>query len=284
MNTAILLIQCKDAQGIVAATTEFLFRHKGNIISLQEHVDASAELFFCRVAFELADFELEESEFKTAFQQEVAERFQMQWSVHDSAKPLNMALFVTKASHCLFDILARTYSKEWSVNIPLIISNHEHLRDVADQFNIPFHHFPITKANKLEQEEKQLQLLADHNIDFVVLARYMQIISPRFIEHYQNQIINIHHSFLPAFPGAKPYHKAHSRGVKIIGATGHYVTEELDAGPIIEQQVTRVSHRDSVSDLIRKGRDMERTVLSQAIWLHLQHKVMAVNNRTIIFN
>jgi formyltetrahydrofolate deformylase len=194
-----------------------------------------------------------------------------------------MAVFVSKLPHCLYDILSRCRGGEWRVQVPLIISNHPHLEDVARSFNIDYHAFAITPENKAEQEQRQIALLHDYHIDFVVLARYMQVLTPAFIAHYPNRIINIHHSFLPAFAGARPYHMAHERGVKIIGATSHYVTEDLDAGPIIDQDVVRVSHRDSVADLIRKGRDLEKTVLARAIWHHLQREVLVYNNRTVIF-
>ena len=224
------------------------------------------------------------SDFKTQFQQKIADLFDMGWELHTAAYRPKMALFVSKYDHCLYDILGRYKSGELALQIPLIVSNHLDLKPIANSFGIPFFHVPVTKDNKSEAEAKHLALLAEHAIDFIVLARYMQIIPEGFINQYPNKIINIHHSFLPAFVGAKPYHSAYKRGVKIIGATSHYVTVELDAGPIIEQDVTRVSHTHSISDLVSKGRDLEKIVLSTGIKLHLDRKVMVYNNKTVIFS
>ncbi len=221
---------------------------------------------------------------KDEFKDSLAERFEMKWRIYSSEEKINMALFVSKYDHCLYDILGRYNSGELNVKIPFIISNHNDLKLIADSFNIPFYHIPVSKETKTEAEEQQLKLLEDHNIDFVVLARYMQIVSDKLISNYPNKIINIHHSFLPAFIGAKPYHSAYKRGVKIIGATSHYITEELDAGPIIEQDVAHVSHAYSIEDLIAKGRDLEKIVLSNAIKLHIDRKVMVYNNKTVIFS
>ena len=283
-NTAILLIHCPDQQGILAAVTEFLNRNKGNIIYLDQHVDREEKLFYMRVEWELDVFAIPREKIAEYFETLVAGRFNITFWLHFSDKPPRMAVFVSKLSHCLFDILARYTAGEWDVEIPLIISNHEKLAPVAQRFGIDFEYVPITKENKAEQEQKELQLLKDYEIDFVVLARYMQVLSDNFVKHYPNKIINIHHSFLPAFAGAKPYHAAHARGVKIIGATSHYVTPELDAGPIIAQDVARISHIDTVNSLMRKGRDLEKIILSEAVYKHLERKILVYNNRTVVFN
>jgi len=253
-------------------------------MDLDEHVDFNHKVFFMRVAWELSEFSIPDDQIARVFQEQIAERYNMNWRLHFTAYIPKMAVFVSKFSHCLYDILGRYQSGEWNVRIPVIISNHEKLREVADRFNVRFEYFPITPENKLEQESKQLQILEELEVDFVVLARYMQILSPRLIEAYPSQIINIHHSFLPAFPGARPYHSAHARGVKIIGASSHYVTEELDAGPIIDQDVAHISHKDDIPQLIRKGKDLEKIVLSRAIFNHLERKVLVYENRTIIFD
>ncbi len=283
-RSAILLIHCRDRQGLVAAITDFIARNNGNIIYLDQHVDAQQQVFFMRVEWELDQFRIPSGEIGAQFQSELAERFDMHWRLHFNNERPRMAVFVSKLPHCLFDILGRCQSGEWQIDVPLIVSNHEDLRPIAERFGIDYHVLPITPENKLAQEARQLELLREYEIDFVVLARYMQILSPEFITHYPERIINIHHSFLPAFPGAKPYHSAHARGVKIIGATSHYVTSELDAGPIIAQDVVHVSHRDSVEDLVRKGRDLEKLVLARAIWNHTQHKILTYDNRTVIFD
>lgn len=283
-RTAILLIHCPDRRGLVSAITEFIFANDGNIVYLDQHVDAQKQVFFMRVEWELEGFAIAPEQIGARFKEELAERFQMHWALHFSDEVPRMALFVSKLPHCLFDILARCQSGEWQIEVPLIISNHEDLRPVAERFGIPYYCLPITPENKLEQEKRQIALLQEHQVDFVVLARYMQILSPGFIDHYPERIINIHHSFLPAFAGAKPYHAAYARGVKIIGATSHYVTSELDAGPIIAQDVTAITHRDSVEDLVRKGRDLEKLVLARAVWNHVQRKVLCYDNRTVIFD
>ena len=283
-NAAILLIHCSDKPGIIAAVTRFILEHGGNILDLDQHTDLQNGLFFMRVSWDMAHFDIDYNKIGDQIDAEIARPFEMNWSLHHSQKPQNLALFVSKQHHCLYDILSRWQTKEWMVNIPLIISNHEDGREVADKFGIEYHHFPITKENKAEQEVKQIELLKQHNIDLIVLARYMQILSGDFINMFNNRIINIHHSFLPAFPGARPYHSAYERGVKIIGATSHYVTEDLDEGPIIEQDIAHVTHRDSVDDLIRKGRDLETLVLSRAIWKHIERKTLVTQNKTIIFN
>ncbi|MBT3386145.1 MAG: formyltetrahydrofolate deformylase [Prolixibacteraceae bacterium] len=283
-NTAILLIYCPDKQGILATVTEFLNKNKGNIIYLDQHVDREEKIFYMRVEWELEKFAIPSKKISDFFDTLIATPLNMTWRLYFSQVIPKMALFVSKMPHCLFDILARYTAGEWDVEIPLIISNHETLKPVAERFGIDFHYFPITKENKTEQEKKELELLKRHNVNFVVLARYMQILSEDFVKNYPNKVINIHHSFLPAFAGAKPYHAAHERGVKIIGATSHYVTTDLDAGPIIEQEITRCSHVDTVQNLIRKGRDLEKIVLSQAVYKHLQRKLLVYNNRTIVFN
>lgn len=283
-NTAILLIHCPDRQGILATVTEFLNKNRGNILYLDQHVDRQEKIFFMRVEWDLEDFTIPSDKIGEYFDTLIATPMNMNWSLHFSGDISRMALFVSKMPHCLFDILARYTAGEWDVNIPLIISNHELLEPVAERFGIEFYHFPIDSENKKEQEEREIELLKAHNIDFIVLARYMQILSENFVEQFPDRIINIHHSFLPAFSGAKPYHAAHDRGVKIIGATSHYVTSELDAGPIIEQDVTRCSHVDSINNLIRKGRDLEKIVLSQAVYKHLQRKILVYKNRTVVFN
>ncbi|GET26537.1 formyltetrahydrofolate deformylase [Prolixibacter sp. NT017] len=268
----------------MAAVTEFLNRNKGNIIYLDQHVDRQEKLFYMRVEWELDGFVIPREKIAEYFGTLVAGRFDITFWLHFSDKPPRMAVFVSKLSHCLFDILARYTAGEWDVEIPLIISNHEKLAPVAQRFGIDFECLPITKENKAEQEQRELQLLKDYDIDFVVLARYMQVLSDEFVKHYPNKIINIHHSFLPAFAGAKPYHAAHARGVKIIGATSHYVTPELDAGPIIAQDVARISHIDTVNSLMRKGRDLEKIILSEAVYKHLERKILVYNNRTVVFN
>jgi formyltetrahydrofolate deformylase len=282
-RSAILLIHCPDRMGLVSIVTEFIFKNNGNVLYLDQHVDPQAQVFFMRVEWDLRNFAIPDEKIGEYFQVLIAERLTMQWSLHFSDEMPRMALFVSRLPHCLYDILAHIESGDWRVQVPLIISNHPALEPVARRSGIPFHVIPIDIDNKAAQEQHQLVLLDEHKIDFVVLARYMQIISPQFIAHYPNRIINIHHSFLPAFPGAKPYHSAHERGVKIIGATSHYVTADLDAGPIIEQDVVRVTHKDTVEDLIRKGQELEKVVLSRAIWSHLQHKVLVNGNRTAIF-
>ena len=281
---AILLMHCPDKQGIVAKVTEFLDNNNGNIVELAQHVDREEGVFYMRISWELEKFLIPEEKIGDFFGTQIAAKYNMNWNIYFSDYTHNMALFVSKMSHCLYDIIARYKAKEWNVNIPLIISNHEELRSVADAFGIPFYYIPITSENKLEQEKKIHELLQSFNIHLIVLARYMQILSDGFIKLYHNKIINIHHSFLPAFPGAKPYHSAYKRGVKIIGATSHYVTAELDEGPIIEQDVTRVSHEDSIENLVQKGKDLEKIVLSRAINLHLQHRLLVYNNRTVVFD
>lgn len=282
-ETAILLIHCEDRKGLVLAVTEFIHKNDGNITYLDQHVDHENGKFFMRIEWDLSNFIIPRDKIGDYFETMIAKKYQMQWQLHLSGSVPRMAVFVSKLPHCLYDILARCDSGEWQCDIPLVISNHETLKPVVKKFNIDFHYLPVNSTNKEEQEKKQMDLLQSYNIDFIVLARYMQILSSNFISYYPEKIINIHHSFLPAFPGARPYHSAYERGVKIIGSTSHYVTEELDAGPIIEQDVVRVTHADTVNDLIRKGRDLERVVLSRAVWKHIQRKVLVYDNRTVIF-
>lgn len=284
MSTATMLIHCPDEKGIILSVTNYISRNNGNIVDLDQHVDSEQKIFFMRVEWTLSDFNIPRENIGAHFGSEVAQKYQMQYTVHFRDEMIRMALMVSKMDHCFNDILSRYKSGEWNVEIPLIISNHPDMEETANRFGIPYHYIPISKQTKVEQEKKQLQLLSDHNADFVVLARYMQILSENFIKDYSNRIINIHHSFLPAFPGAKPYHSAHERGVKIIGATSHYVTKKLDAGPIIAQSTANISHKDRVEDLVRKGRDIEKVVLSRAIWYHVNRRILSYGNRTIIFD
>ena len=284
MSTATMLIHCPDEKGIILSVTNYISRNNGNIVDLDQHVDSEQKIFFMRVEWTLSDFNILRENIGAHFGSEVAQKYQMQYTIHFRDEKIRMALMVSKMDHCFNDILSRYKSGEWNVEIPLIISNHPDMEETANRFGIPYHYISVSKQTKLEQEKKQLQLLSDHNADFVVLARYMQILSENFLKDYSNRIINIHHSFLPAFPGAKPYHSAHERGVKIIGATSHYVTKELDAGPIIAQSTANISHKDRVEDLVRKGRDIEKVVLSRAIWYHVNRRILSYGNRTIIFD
>ena len=277
-----ILIHCSDRKGIISAITSFLHDKEGNIIYLDQHVDQETGVFFMRLESEFIE-DVSVEKLKQEFDQYLAKPFQMEWSIHEAGLKPKMAIFVSKYNHCLYDLLSRYNSGELSVEIPFIISNHKDLCVIADQFGIPFHHITVTKTTKESAEQEQLRLLKKEGVDFIVLARYMQILSSKLISEFPNKIINIHHSFLPAFAGAKPYHAAYARGVKIIGATSHYVTEELDAGPIIDQDVATVSHSHSIQDFIAKGRDLEKIVLSRAVKLHLQRKVMTYNNKTVIF-
>lgn len=283
-TTAVLLIHCPDKQGLLALVTEFINKNNGNILYLDQHVDRQEKLFYMRVEWDLENFEIPKNKISDYFATLIAHKNNMTFEIHFSEEKPRMAIFVSKMSHCLYDLLSRYTAGEWNVEIPIIISNHPDMEVVAKRFGIDYHIFPITKDNKDELEPKEIALLDELKIDFIVLARYMQIISDDFITHFPNKIINIHHSFLPAFVGAKPYHAAHERGVKIIGATSHYVTPELDAGPIIKQEVTHISHKDTVGDLIKKGRDLEKIVLSKAVNKHIERKVLVYNNRTVVFS
>lgn len=283
-NTAILLIHCPDQEGILAAVTSFINVNKGNILYLDQHVDYQQNTFFTRIEWDLTNFLIPRDKLDEYFSTLFGSRYDMQFNLYFSDIKPRMAIFVSKMSHCLFDILARYSAGELNVDIPLIISNHPDLAWVGEKFGIPYHVFHVTKENKAEVEKAEMDLLAENKIDFIVLARYMQIISEDMINKYPNKIINIHHSFLPAFVGAKPYHQAFERGVKIIGATSHYVTTELDAGPIIEQDVARVTHKDSVKSFIHKGEDLEKIVLSRAVEKHIDRKVLVYKNKTVVFS
>lgn len=282
-DSAILLIHCPDNKGIVAAVSGFLHRHGANILHADQHQDDELALFFMRVEWALADFDLDEDGFRREFQ-EIANPFNMHWRVaYSSARP-NVAIFVSRYEHCLLDLLYRHSNGELHCRIALIISNHTSAAGLAKFYDVAFHHVPVNSENKCEAEEIQLALLREHGVELVVLARYMQVLSPKFVAEYSDRVINVHHSFLPAFSGARPYHAAHQRGVKLIGATSHYVTEILDEGPIIEQDVLRVSHRDQINDLVQKGRDLERVVLSRAVQWHLNHRILHYAGKTVVFD
>jgi formyltetrahydrofolate deformylase len=282
-TTAVLLLSCQDQKGLVAATSEFIYRNDGNIVHADQHVDVEAGLFLQRVEWDLAGFRIPRAELADTFRP-IAEKFGMQWELHFSDYVPRMAIFVSKLEHCLSDLLVRQRMGEFAAEIRLVISNHPDLQQLVETFGPQYHFYPITKETKAAQEEKEIELLEEQRIDLVVLARYMQIVSGEFVRRFRNRVINIHHSFLPAFPGGRPYHQAYERGVKIIGATSHYATEELDQGPIIEQDVVRVSHRDSVTDLIRKGKDLEKVVLARAVSLHLGHRILVYGNKTVVFD
>lgn len=281
--SAIVLVSCPDGPGILSAITGFISEHDGNILELTEHVEPQEEVFLMRLEWDLEPFDLPRERIGPEFRS-VAESFSMNWSLHFSDEVPRMAIFASHTSHCLSDLLSRVEAGEWNVHIPVVISNHNKLRPIAERHDIAYHHIPINGENKRAQEEKELRILRKHDVNLIVLARYMQILTEAFVDQYRNQIINIHHSFLPAFPGAKPYQSAYERGVKVIGATSHYVTEELDAGPIIEQDVVPVSHEDHVSDLKRKGEDLEKIVLARAVRNHLQHRVLEYGGRTAVFD
>ena len=283
-NTAILLINCPDKSGILATVTDFITVNGGNILYLDQWVDREDGLFFMRVEWDLQHFKIPRDRIHEYFDTLIAGRLNMTFYLHFRDIKPRMAIFVSKMSHCLYDMLSRVASGEWNVEVPVIISNHPDLQHVAEEFHIPYKIFPINKENKQELEPQEIALLDELKVDFIVLARYMQVLSSDFINHYPNRIINIRHSSLPAFMGAKPYHQAHARGVKLIGATCHYVTADLDAGPIIEQDVVHITHKDTVDDLVRKGRDIEKIVLSRGVAKHLNHKVLAFNNRTVVFD
>ncbi len=284
--TAILLLHCPDKQGIITEITKFITDNNGNIVYLDQYVDRQDGMFFMRLEWELDGFIIPRDKLKDYIQTLYAQRYDMTFSLYFSDVKPRMAIFVSKMSHCLYDLLARYNASEWNVEIPCIISNHEDLRYVAEQFGIPYYVWSINKdhSNKAEVEQAEMELLKKEKITFMVLARYMQIISEKLINEYPHHIINIHHSFLPAFIGAKPYHQAWERGVKIIGATSHYVTMELDAGPIIEQDVVRITHKDTPESLVLKGRDLEKIVLSRAVTKHIERKILTYNNKTIIFS
>ena len=275
---------CSDQKGIIAAVTNFIHQKGGNITYIDQYVDRPNEAFFMRIECDFLDDSFNLSKFQKNFNDNIGNRFSLNCNFYLKSDKPKMAVFVSKYDHCLYDILAKQQSGELAAEIPFILSNHPDLEIIAKRFEVPFHHIPFSKETKSDAENMQLELLKKYKVDFIVLARYMQIISSKLIDQYNQKIINIHHSFLPAFPGAKPYHSAYNRGVKIIGATSHYVTEELDAGPIIEQDITRVSHLNSIADFIEKGRDLERIVLLRALKLHVNRKVMVYGNKTVIFS
>ena len=282
-NRLVLLMHCPDQKGIIASVTEFIHQRNGNIIYIDQYVDRSQDAFFMRMVVEDSNKTIDFKTFKNDFVLELGAAFQLKCDFYQEERFPKMAVFVSKYDHCLYDILSQQRSGKLNCEIPFIISKHKDLEGIAKQFEIPFFHIPVSKENKKEAEEKQLEILKQYQVDFIVLARYMQIVSSKLIDLYPSKIINIHHSFLPAFPGAKPYHSAFNRGVKIIGATSHYVTEELDAGPIIEQDIVRVSHEHDVKDLINKGQDLERMVLLRGLKLHCDRKIMVYNNKTVVF-
>jgi formyltetrahydrofolate deformylase len=282
-NTAILLISCPDQKGLVATIAEFLYRHNANILHADQHQDSALNLFLMRIEWDLSDFDLDMSQFDHLFEP-IAGRFNMRWRLAFSAHKPRMAIFVSRYNHCLADLLYRHQAGELHCEIPIILSNHQDTQWLAQAYKIPFQHVDVQKDAKEEAEKTQLAILRHEHIDFIVLARYMQVLSPEFIRHYPSRIINIHHSFLPAFHGAKPYHRAFERGVKLIGATSHYVTETLDDGPIIEQDVARISHRDNLEDLVQKGADLEKIVLSRAVRWHIENRVLLYANKTVVFD
>ncbi len=280
-NTATLLISCPDQKGIVASVANFLYQHNANILHADEHQDNEKNLFFLRTEWDMADFSLNRKEFKKLFTP-IALKFKMDWNVLYSKDKLNVAIFLSKEDHCLADLLYRYKNSEIYCDIKLIISNHENAKDISKFYKIPFFQIPSTD-NRVEDEKKILTLLKANNIGLAVLARYMKILSAEFINQFGNPIINIHHSFLPSFIGSKPYHQAYDRGVKIIGATAHYVTKELDQGPIIDQDILRITHRDSIEDLVQKGKDVEKTVLSRAVRWHIENRILTYANKTVVF-
>lgn len=282
MEKAILHFVCPDQPGLVSIISSFIYERNGNILSLNEFVDTDTGTFFLRVAWDMDHFDLDKQEFRTRFGK-FGKQFGGNWEIFFSSRKLRAAIFVSKYDHCLRDLLWRYGMHEFPIEIPLIISNHPDLEPIAERYQIPYHIFPVSKETKKRVEEEELKLLKDFRISTIVLARYMQILSPDFVKHYPSRIINIHHSFLPAFIGGNPYRQAYDRGVKIIGATSHYVTDDLDEGPIIEQDISRISHRDTVNDLIRKGRDLERLVLARALKFHSEQRVLVHGRKTVIF-
>ena len=280
---ATLLVSCPDRRGLVAALAQLLYGHGANILDSDQHTDPQAGQFFQRIRFDVSEMHTDRSALERAIG-EVAARFAMRWRLAWGGRRARMAILVSRYDHCLYDLLLRQRAGELACEIPLILSNHPDLKPVADQFGIPFEVFPITLATKRAQEEREIERIEAHGVDLLVLARYMQVLSPEFVAAYPERIINIHHSFLPAFVGSKPYHQAHQRGVKLIGATAHYATTDLDEGPIIDQDVARCSHRDAIADLIRKGRDLEKLVLARAVRWHLDDRVLVYGNKTVVFD
>ena len=283
MNHAILLISCPDRKGITASVTNFIFQNNGNIVHADQHIDDQSNTFFMRVEWILDDFSIPQEKIEEAFGS-IAKKFEMQWKLSFKNQRIRACIFVSKQPHCAVDLLYRHKSGQLACDIPLVISNHRDVENLAENFGIKFLEFPITQANKENQEKKQMELLDKEKIDLIILARYHQILSPAFVKAFPNKIINIHHSFLPAFAGKNPYLQAYEKGVKIIGATSHYVSEELDAGPIIEQDTARISHRNSLEDLVRQGEDLERVVLSRAVRWHLERKILCYGNKTVVFD
>lgn len=283
LSTAILLLSCPDRVGLVARIAHFIFERGGNILDLDEHVDIHQNTFSMRVAWDMTGFSISADMVKEAFLP-LAQEFDASWRIQFSDRPHRVAIFVSKYDHCLQEILWRKNLGDFTFEVPLIISNHPDLEPLAQHYGIPYHVFSINKENRREQEQQEAELLAQHSVDTIILARYMQILSPQFVAQFRHRIINIHHSFLPAFVGGNPYKQAYERGVKIIGATSHYVTAEIDEGPIIEQDIIRISHKDSIKDLTRKGRDLERLVLARAIHHHTEHRILVNDNKTIIFD
>jgi formyltetrahydrofolate deformylase len=282
-NSAILRVQCPDRKGLDAALAEFIYRANGNILHFEQHQVAEVSLYLARIEWDLTDFQIDMQDLARLFSP-IADRLEMKWQIALSSDRVRMAVLVSKYDHCLVDLLYRWHTGELACEIPLVISNHPEARRHADFYGVPFHLINVTPENKAEAEQQQRNLLKHHRIDLIVLARYMQILSPEFIYSYPQRIINIHHSFLPAFVGSKPHHQAFERGVKLLGATAHYVTEVLDDGPIIEQDVIRISHRDSVQDLVQKGRDLEKVVLSRAVGWHLENRVLLYGKKTVVFD
>jgi formyltetrahydrofolate deformylase len=280
MDTAVLLVSCPDKKGIVAAIADFLYTHNANILHADEHQDSEENLFFLRIEWDMSDFSISLNDFPQYFSS-IAEKFSMSWNVYNATHKKNIALFASKELHCLADILYRYHVGEFYCNIPVIISNHEDAKEISEFYKIPFLH--IASENKVSAEKEIIGVLQEKKVESIILARYMQILSPEFVNQFQQKIINIHHSFLPAFVGAKPYHQAYARGVKLIGATAHFVTANLDQGPIIEQDTLRVSHRDTTADLAQKGKDIEKIVLSRAIKSYLENKILVYKNKTIVF-
>ncbi len=283
-DTAVLRMHCPDQPGIIAVITEFITSNRGNILYLDQYVDRAAGIFYMRVEWDITDFLIPKEKLKDYFDTLYATRYELTYRLSFTSHRQRMAIFVSKMSHCLYDLLSRYIAGEWDVEIPVIISNHPDLAIVGKQFDIPFEVVPVTRDNKAEMEQREFEILDRYGVDFIVLARYMQVLSEDFISRYPNHIINIHHSFLPAFIGAKPYHQAFERGVKLIGATSHYVTTDLDAGPIIEQETVRITHKDTVEDLVKKGRDLEKIVLSRAVEKHIQRKILTYGNKTVVFS
>ncbi len=281
--TAVLLLSCRDQKGLVATVADFIYSNRGNIVHADQHTDAQQDIFFQRVEWELNGFQIPREGIRQAFMP-IAKHFGMSWRLHFSDYVPRVAILVSKQAHCMYDLLARQRMGDLKAEMPIVVSNHEDLLPIAEKFGVEFAHFPVAAGGKSDQEQRVLKKLEEQRVDLVVLARYMQILSAEFISHYEGRIINIHHSFLPAFAGARPYHQAYERGVKIVGATAHYATADLDQGPIIEQDVMRVSRSDSVDDLVRKGRDLEKEVLARAVDLHLRNRIVIYGNKTVVFS